>query len=198
MKNLIYILLSIIILFSCNEHNVCLNYVKADSYFKLGLRVDSVYSKNNCIYYTNILSCVENNEFTFKGKMYVKDSIFYYKILNPETEYFPLFDLTKKKKYTINIKPTNSTEVPFNKKLIVILKQQINNKGKDVYIFSVKKITCYQGVFYDGIYFLTLENGIIGSYLYTNNNGINFYAYPEGDILKNKIDYSKFKKFKLL
>ena len=191
------IFLVIIFLTSCEENN-CLNYVRNDDYFKLGLRVDSIDNNNDCIYYTNILSCVENNEFTFKGKMFAKDSIFFYKILAPESEYFPLFDLTKRKRYSINIKLKDSTNIIFDKELIVDFKQRIKSKGKEVFIFNVENISCYQNYYYDGVYFLTLKNGIIGSYLYKNIDGVDYYAYPEGDILKEQINYSKFKRFQLL
>lgn len=202
MKNLnLFLLIFIIFFYSCKEKNHCLTNYSGNS-TKLGLIIDSIdVNSDGCSYYTTIPICSGEDNIDFKGKMFVKDSIFYFKIIEePRTKYFPLFNLTKRDNYVVNINKLDTTKIQIQEKLFVRLNQILNTKNnKEIFVFRVSGLFCYLGSEYDGVYFINYEEGVIGSYLYfIDEKGNEYIGYPGGNIFKDKIDYSKFIEFKLL
>ncbi len=200
-KSKIVLLIFIIFLYSCKEKNHCLsNY--SENLCKLGLTIDSVdFNSDECNYFTTIPICCGKDKIDFKGKMFVKDSVFYYKIIEkPRTKYFPLFDLTKRKDYTVNIILLDTSNIQIQDELFVQMKQIATTKdNKNIFIFRVSGLYCYMADEYEGTFFINYEQGIIGSYLYDiDKDGKEYIGYPEGNILREQIDYSKFIEFKLL
>lgn len=193
----------ILILFSsCNGENHCLtNYSK--EILNNGFSIDSI-EKNSeeCSYFTSIPLCGEwGDTYYYKGKTYVKDSVFYYKIIEkPFSKYFPLFDMTRNGVYSVQINyiDTVNVQIPKNLNVELIQKIKINNK-KEIFIFKVLNLFCYLNSKIDGVFFVTYDEGIIGSYFYqVDEEGNQYMSNSEGNILKEKMDYSKFIKVQFL
>ena len=200
--NKLFVFLSLILLFSCENGNICLSDYSINKYYRNGFTVDSIDINNNsCFYYTTIYTCRDDDNCMFKGKFFVKDSVYYYKIIeNPGSEYFPLFDLTKKKDYSVKINLLDTTKIQIQNVINVNFKQIIKTKeNKEVFVYRVSGLYCSMGGKYDGVFFINYEQGIIGSYLYDiDENGTQYIANPEGNIFDDVIDYSKFVKVKIL
>lgn len=71
-------------------------------------------------------------------------------------------------------------------------------KGLNVYIFRIMNFAQVFENVLDAMFFVTIENGVIGSYLTSLNKGKRIILGPAGEILKNQIDYSGFEERRIL
>ena len=202
--------ITFILLTSCQEKYQCLeDYLVFDGDYRKSpvITITSESPVANCKYNIEYLFCfqsaIHSIFFNEDGEIYAKDSIFFIQIHKPELVPLPLFDLKKKPgdEYKVELKPITEYDSLQVDDVKVIFENRVMWNHQPVSIFRVKKSFCYIDEFYDVVYFVTVKNGIIGSYISspheTEGEGTEYYAYPAGNVLEDLIDYSKKREFVL-
>jgi len=205
-KNIKYFLLLLIIgLFACNDTEKCFKpYVKEfnqfhnpyyDWGFNLYFRIDSIlHIEGRCEYYTETFIALDENTISYEAALYIESNQIIARLLDLESEPFTLFDFQAPRG------KINQIEIEVDSKRFYrecSLEDSITIKdGVMVFVFKIKEF------FYffadeeikkkeDVYFFVTKENGIIGSYISSiENDGQEIFISPAGDILARYIDYS--------
>lgn len=72
-----------------------------------------------------------------------------------------------------------------------------SKKGSKIYIFRLKGAFIYDGDSNDMVFFVSRENGIVGSYISSYFEGLELVVAQRGDILLDELDYTS-KEFRIL
>ncbi len=197
---------------SCNEKNTCLTKSTYNTKHKINpfiSFVSEVNSKNGCEYI--IKSEIRlKNWFCDSAILYQRKQKFYMRLLHsiakPLSEDFLIFDLTKEPGFsdTITIIYKDITSYKdtflFDKIQKVKYAYTIQNKFKTsnfgiVYMFQFKNFffNYWDGEIVDKldvVFFVTEKHGVVGSYVYVEENNENIYIAPAGNIFEEYLDYS--------
>jgi len=144
--------------------------------------------------------CIQGRNYPGETKMILTGNAYYIKLEEPASYYFKLFDLAQNKgnTYYSQIKCINTKEAIHNQVIEITLQDIINKEGDRIFIFRIKNAYCNLNYAYDDVYFLSEKTGcIVGFYMSTFDNGVEEVINPKGNILKEDIDYSKKKFFRL-
>jgi hypothetical protein len=201
----VIVILILLLIISCK--NVCrketmLNYPKNfHSNIEIPhIVIDSVrLTKFDCHYYVSLILCLKNLTLC-EGILDIDSNYFYLTLKIPESSRFKLFDL--------NLSIGQSYQTNFNyridkeefEKYVNISVEKIfkdESSNRTVYMFLAKDLYCSDGNLLDIVYFVTRENGVIGSFLSystdTSKTAIEYYLQPRGELFEKYIDYSLFK-----
>lgn len=152
--------------------------------------------KSSCQYLVKYISCINKDIIMGEGSMYLKDSVFFLHLSEANTKSLALFDFNKvegeaysvKAEYQISDDKINTNEVE------VVVENSVRWNNTKVKVFRVKDFFCDMDYVYDTVFFITLDNGVIGSYFSEireiDGKQTEVYAYPNGNILPDMIDYS--------
>lgn len=203
MRNSIILILFVFILnFGCNVNNhvkiQCLkNYVttKSEEYPSIAI-INKLKNKDDtiCKYRIQIACSIFKNDFNPTAIFFKKEKKYYIQFNNPKTDPIVLFDLTSKlgKEKEIVFKEDSTKKKFFKNRFSVLLERKLVCNNKNMYEFRVKEFYFYEGKWFDVVYFVTQESGVIGSYFsFKDKNGKEMMIKPKGNICKEKIDYSK-------
>jgi len=211
-KNIILIIITSLFLNSCtnSNSNFCFEEynTKSSNEKRPFIKIDStVTNKSGCKYFINAWFPIEDSLNQYfqgfhKGVLFQQNEKIYMKFTKPESERFLLFDMTlpveSKSKIEINyLENTNSFDCILEKKVII-------ENNIEVFLFRIKNLFYYYhsdklSSILDVRFFVTKEHGIIGDYFtVTETDGVEVLIKPSGEILEDYIDYSKFKKQRLL
>jgi len=205
-RNILYLLLFLIIsTFACNDTDKCFKpYVKEinqshNPYYEWGynlyFRIDSILHKEGkCEYVTETFIALNENTISYKAALYIESNQIIARLKDLKSEPFTLFDFQAQKGsiYQIEIEVDSKR---FYRECFV---EDIitTGEGVKVFVYKIEELFCF---FVDGkvkkkenvIFFVTKENGVIGSYISSiENDGQKIIISPAGDILARYIDYS--------
>lgn len=147
-------------------------------------------SSNGCSCQINMYVMFDDYTIDSKGKIFYKDNAFYIDIETPMVNNLRYFDFEKSinEEYIIDFSINN-------KKYFIkasIEQKVIWKDGIEVYVFRFKDTYYYYNKSLDTIILCSKENGIIGSYLTTKEEGKSLLIAPGGEILREYIDYSNY------
>jgi len=215
MEKRILITFSVIVLFfgfsGCREKNSCFTDLVLSSktysnpFFSIDTAIDS---KNGCEYITTTHFILKEKYYCDSAKLYLKDDLIYMQLLKPKSNEFVLFNflLDKGKKDTITIIYEDPKKISINNlvEYTYFLKDIVKRESKSpVYIFQVQNFDSWRHDDnshirqFDVVFFVSKEEGFIGSYLIDGTDNEKHYIEPRGNILKVYIDYSDYKSYLL-
>src|SRR5690606_5937214 len=145
--------------------------------------------ESNCIYnFTGSFWLTEIN-FQSYGEMHFVDNAIFLKIEEINSTAVKYFDFTKEvnEKYHITFNQNNSDlskSIVFNAQIEKIVTMM---SGINVYVFRIDRAFIYEGYYFDLVYFVSKENGVIGSYVSNFKNGVERVIEPAGNILRKEI-----------
>jgi hypothetical protein len=191
--NSLKILFLLFLLSSCrtNKNNCLVNYTIYKGIKESPALSVTKKTEDKCHYQIKLLNCFQGfNE--SNGEMYVNNNGVYIKLLQPKTTYFRLFDFFQQVEDIKNINIISSGNNKEDFRIRSKLESVIVKDNMKVYIFRLIDFICFEKKAFDTVFFVTKDNGVIGSYHSTyNENGVEVVIYPVGDVLENIIDYSK-------
>lgn len=216
MRKRILITFSVIVLFfgfsGCREKNSCFTNLTFSSktYSNPFFSIDTVIdSKNGCEYITTTPFILKEKHFCDSAKLYLKDDRIYMQLLKPKSNEFVLFNfqLDKGIKDTIRIVYEDPKKLYINNlaEYTYFLKDIVKKEPKSpVYLFQVQNFDSWRHDYnspirqFDVVFFVSKEEGFIGSYLIDGTDNEKHYIEPRGNIMKDYIDYSDYKSYLLL
>ena len=217
MRRAIYYLFILTLISSCHNDNDnrknnainkndCLQSVNHDNseYFRQPyIKIDSTISTDTgCIYIASTYIFLDSI-YTRQILLRKNDRQLLAKTIQPESKEFVLFNfnqpINKRKKIAIQYQDSLIQNFECG------LENKICMKNSDTaFVFKIEDFYYY---YHDGIeftssldvvFFITEQNGIIGSYLTDDtNDSTEIFISPGGNILKDYVDYSSFKEMKL-
>ncbi|HYF69448.1 MAG TPA: hypothetical protein VD884_14990 [Ohtaekwangia sp.] len=124
--------------------------------------------------------------------MHFANNAIFFKIEEINSSAVKYFDFTKgvNEQYQIIFDQRNSDfheSIVFNTRIEKIVPA---SSGVNVYVYRIEGAFTYEGFYFDLIYFVSREKGVIGSYISSLENGVETVIDPAGNILKEEIDYS--------
>lgn len=173
---------------SCNEENC---KIEIDPSLVGSRKLTFVVQKSleNCKYQVRANFWVDSIHIVSKAIMHKKNQALFFKLLEPESRYFRLFDfnLDKDKKQTIKI--------PFAEgslgRIDIVLKETYNfGSNESIYQFIILDGFDYLGKKLDQVIFISSKRGFIGNYFRNSERGDKHIISPAGNILEGIIDYS--------
>jgi len=190
------IVLTIFVYSSCKSRktNECLeNYtVKEESADNPSLVILKKFD-SNCKFEIQILCSVFEDNYIQTAILTKKNDKFILEFINPKTNPIILFNLSSEvnEQRVINIKPVSAYKKNFKSIFKVNLEQKLIDKSGLIYKFRVEDFIVYESSWFDAVYFVTSESGVIGSFFSKKSKSNEIIINPRGNICKDIIDYSK-------
>lgn len=147
--------------------------------------------KENCNYSINVDLWIDSLRYTCTGEMVADNDALYLVIDSLGSGRIRYFDFEAKEGelYEIELSP-----IGLNGKKFVSMARidEAVDLGDDrVFLFRVLNGFWYVGRRDDVVYIVSRRDGVVGSYVSSKFEGKEIVAVVRGDILKNRIDYSK-------
>ena len=186
---------SVLIFFSCSVQTTCLEDYKEFIGYTYSPNIsieDKLINNGNCEFKVRFTLCIGDETYLDEGIMIIRKDKYYLQSSKGMFEEFKIFDLklnidekfNARFKYSINSLDGVMTYA-------ISLIDQAYWNDKKVYIFRVEDSFCESNYQYDQVFFITKENGIIGSYISAiDNDQVEWIYSPRGEILKDILDYS--------
>jgi hypothetical protein len=146
---------------------------------------------------TNNDSCVYNIDYNYwfpdryvstKGKLLISDSSFSIKLNELETGFVKYFDFSKKIGETYSIVLFERKEKKYT--INIVIEDIVTVNDRKYYVFKFFNSFEFDNNWTDTVIIASLNEGIIGSYFIYEYEGSKNMVSPQGDILKNHLDYS--------
>lgn len=196
-----FLLIILTTILSCNSQLQCLdsyNEFNGFSYSPNLSIIDKVYTEKGCKYKTGYILCINGVTHLGEGIVYLKNNAFYLSLDTDSSFQTVIFDL--------NAKIRDEYEVDFyypdfkeNLTYKIILLEKLQLEKHCVYMYKIYNSFCENDYMFDQVFFITKKNGVIGSYISKIDNNQTEWIYsPRGNLLKNKLDYTKKKFGKIL
>jgi hypothetical protein len=191
------IFIAIGVLFSsCNKNieKVCFkNYPNKSEFDRKPIfSIDSTITSNSdCLHYTSDLIRLADSSTSVKQVLMFKNNKIFAKLVDHKSNEFILFDLDSK------INQKREIEILYLDKQKIFTstleKRIITRDNIQVYVFRINNWADYYEAYFDTMFFVTKEYGVIGSFITdVEEDGTKSMIAPAGEILKEYIDYSKF------
>jgi hypothetical protein len=188
-------ILSVILLTRCNNNSCEIDYIHFERY-----RAPLIYiiePKDACVYRFEGQFWFEKHSVISEGELIFDNDAICLVIDGINSSKIKYFDFSKKigEVYQIAFDQHNSSltaPTVFSAAIDQIL---TNNDGINVFIFRMKGAFIHreEGPEYraDLVYFATRENGIMGSYISSEEGDVEMVIHRRGNILEDVIDYTK-------
>lgn len=145
-------------------------------------------NNDSCIYEIDYNYWFSDKYVSSKGKLLLWDSSFFIKLNNPETQFVKYFDFSKKvsDKYSFVLFKNKEKEY----RISILIEDIVVKNNNRYYVFKFSNSFQYDNNWTDTVIIASLSEGIVGSYFVYEYNGKKNMLLPQGDILKDNIDYS--------